>query len=111
MRKHRTYSIVFKRRVAEEYLAGESFYGLSRRHDLSRTLIRMWVEKYEAGAFGEEALHEDGERVSRHDPSPSQKDRWARSLASRSSSGTASMYQYVSAGFVWPSQVLSLYIS
>jgi len=55
MRKHRTYSIAFKRQVAEEYLAGESFYGLSRRHDLSRTLIRMWVEKYEAGAFDEEA--------------------------------------------------------
>lgn len=55
MRKHRTYSIAFKRQVAEEYLAGESFYGLSRRHDLSRTLIRLWVEKYEAGAFDEEA--------------------------------------------------------
>ena len=44
-------------------------------------------------AFGEEALHEDGERVGRHDPSPSSKDRSARSLASCSSSGTASMYQ------------------
>ncbi len=50
MRKRRTYSIAFKRQVAEEYLAGESFYGLSRRHDLSRALIRLWVEKYEAGA-------------------------------------------------------------
>ena len=59
MRKHRTHSIAFKRQVAEEYLGGESFYGLSRRHDLSRTLIRMWVEKYEAGAFDEEATAAD----------------------------------------------------
>lgn len=55
MRKHRTHSIAFKRHVVEEYLAGETFYGLSRRHDLSRNLIRMWLEKYETGAFDEEA--------------------------------------------------------
>ena len=55
MRKPRRYSIAFKRQVVEEYLAGESFYGLARRHELSRTLIRMWVEKYEAGALDEEA--------------------------------------------------------
>ena len=55
MRKHRTHSIAFKRQVVEEYLAGETFHGLSRHHDLSRNLIRMWLEKYEAGAFDEEA--------------------------------------------------------
>ena len=31
------------------------FHGLARRHELSRTLIRIWVDKYEAGAFDEEA--------------------------------------------------------
>ena len=55
MRKHRTHSIAFKRQVVEEYLAGERFCGLARRHNLSRTLIRLWVEKYEAGAFDKEA--------------------------------------------------------
>lgn len=55
MRKHRTHSMAFKRQVVEEYLAGETFYGLARRHDLSRTLIRLWLEKYEAGAFDEAA--------------------------------------------------------
>ena len=49
MAKHRTYSIEFKRQVAQEFLAGESLHGLSRRHDVSRNLIRVWVAKLEAG--------------------------------------------------------------
>ena len=52
---HRTHSIAFKRQVVQEYLAGETLHGLARRHDLSRTLIRIWVDKYEAGAFDEDA--------------------------------------------------------
>ena len=55
MAKHRTHSIAFKRQVVQEYLAGETLHGLARRHDLSRNLIRIWVDKYEAGAFDEEA--------------------------------------------------------
>ena len=48
MAKHRTHSIAFKRQVVQEYLAGETLHGLARRHELSRTLIRIWVDKYEA---------------------------------------------------------------
>ena len=55
MAKHRTHSIAFKRQIVQEYLAGETLHGLARRHDLSRTLIRIWVDKYEAGAFDEDA--------------------------------------------------------
>ena len=55
MTKHRTHSIAFKRQVVQEYLAGETLHGLARRHELSRTLIRIWVDKYEAGAFDEDA--------------------------------------------------------
>ena len=55
LRKHRTHSIALKRQVVQEYLAGETFHGLARRHELSRTLIRIWVDKYEAGAFDEDA--------------------------------------------------------
>ena len=55
MAKHRTHSIPFKRQIVQEYLAGETFHGLARRHDLSRALIRIWVDKYEAGAFDEDA--------------------------------------------------------
>ena len=51
-RTHRTHSIAFKRQAVQEYLAGETLHNLARRHELSRTLIRIWVDKYEAGAFG-----------------------------------------------------------
>ena len=50
MAKHRTHSIAFERQVVQEYLAGETLHGLARRHELSRTLIRIRVETYEAGA-------------------------------------------------------------
>ena len=54
MARHRSYSIEFKRQVAQEYLGGESLAGLARRHDVSRNLIRVWIAKYEAGAFDDE---------------------------------------------------------
>ena len=53
-RTQRTHSIAFKRQVVQEYLAGETLHGLARRHELARTLIRIWVDKYEAGAFDED---------------------------------------------------------
>lgn len=59
MVKHRSHSIEFKRQVAQEFLAGETLHGLAKRHDLSRNLIRVWVEKYEAGAFDDDARAAD----------------------------------------------------
>ncbi len=56
MARHRTHSIEFKRQVAQEYLAGETLHSLARRHDLSRNLIRIWVQKHEAGAYDDEAV-------------------------------------------------------
>ena len=55
MAKHRTHSIEFKRQVAQEFLSGESLHGLAKRHDLFRNLIRVWVQKYQAGDFDEDA--------------------------------------------------------
>ena len=55
MARHRSHSIEFKRQVAQEFIAGETLHGLAQRHDLSRNLIRIWVAKYEAGAFDEDA--------------------------------------------------------
>ena len=52
--RHCTYSIEFKRQVAQEYLGGESLNGLARRYDVSRNLIRVWIAMYEAGAFDDE---------------------------------------------------------
>src|SRR5262249_9958286 len=55
MARQRSHSIEFKRQVAREFIAGESLYALSKRHDISRQLIRVWVQKYEAGALDEDA--------------------------------------------------------
>jgi transposase len=59
MARYRTHSIEFKRQVAQEFLAGETLHGLAKRHDVSRNLIRVWVAKYEAGAFDDEATTAD----------------------------------------------------
>jgi transposase-like protein len=49
MARQRSHSIAFKRQLAQEFVAGETLYGLAKRHDLSRQLIRVWVQKYETG--------------------------------------------------------------
>ena len=54
-RQHRSHSLEFKRQVVEEHLGGETLHGLSKRHDISRQLVRVWIEKYEAGAFDDDA--------------------------------------------------------
>ncbi len=59
MAKHRSHSIEFKRQVAQELVTGETLHALAKRHDLSRQLIRIWVQKYEAGAFDEDARAAD----------------------------------------------------
>ena len=59
MAKHRSHSIEFKRQVAQEFLAGETLHALSSRHDVSRNLIRIWVRKFEAGAFDDDAQAAD----------------------------------------------------
>ena len=59
MAKHRSHSIEFKRQVAQEFVGGETLHGLAKRHDISRQLIRIWVQKYEAGAFDEDAQAAD----------------------------------------------------
>ena len=55
MTKHRFHSVAFKRQVAEEFIAGETLHALSKRHDVSRQLIRIWVGKFEAGALDDDA--------------------------------------------------------
>ena len=59
MARQRSHSIEFKRQVAREFVAGETLYGLAKRHDLSRQLIRVWVEKYEAGGLDADAQAAD----------------------------------------------------
>ena len=59
MAQHRSHSIEFKRQVALEFISGETLHGLSQRHDISRNLIRIWVRKYELGAFDDDAQAAD----------------------------------------------------
>src|SRR6202040_1060619 len=55
MARHRSHSIELKRQVAQEFIAGETLHGLAARHGVSRNLIRVWVMKFEAGVFDEDA--------------------------------------------------------
>jgi transposase-like protein len=59
MARHRSHSIAFERQVAQEFVSGETLHSLAKRHDLSRNLIRLSVQKYEAGAFDEDATAAD----------------------------------------------------
>lgn len=59
MARQRSHSIEFKRQVAQDFIAGETLYGLSKRYDISRQLIRVWVQKYEAGALDADAQTAD----------------------------------------------------
>ena len=59
MARYRTYRIEFKRQVAQEYLSGETLHCLAKRHDVARNLIRIWVRKYEEGAFDDDARAAD----------------------------------------------------
>ena len=54
MPRHRSHSIDFKRQVVAEYHAGETLHALGRRHDQSRNLIRIWVEKAESGSLDQD---------------------------------------------------------
>ena len=38
---------------------GGTLHSLARQHDLSRNLIRIWIQKFEAGAFDDEAAAAD----------------------------------------------------
>jgi len=59
MANHRTYSVEFKRQIVQDSMAGETLHTLARRHDISRNLVRLWVRKFEAGAFDDDARAAD----------------------------------------------------
>ncbi len=59
MARHRTHSTDFKRQVVQEYLSGETLHGLAKRYDVSRNLIRIWIQKHDAGAFDDDAVAAD----------------------------------------------------
>ncbi|MXW87670.1 MAG: transposase [Boseongicola sp. SB0667_bin_21] len=58
-KRHRRHSTAKKREVVEAYLNGEALQALSRRHDVCRSLIRIWIEKYERGSYDDDAVEAD----------------------------------------------------
>ena len=60
MARHRSYSIEFRRQVAQEFLGGESFAGLARRHDVGRSLVRKRATLVIAGPVGRPSREEAG---------------------------------------------------
>ena len=54
MARHRSHSIEFKRQVAQEFISGDTLHGLAKRHDISRNLVRLWVARFEAGAYDDD---------------------------------------------------------
>jgi transposase len=57
MARHRSFSFEFKRQVVLDFLEGpEGMRELARKHSLSRNLIRLWVQKYEAGELTYEVV-------------------------------------------------------
>ena len=59
MARYRTFNVAFKRQVAQEFLTGESLNSLSRKYDIARNLIRIWVLMHEGGEFEPEFEHDN----------------------------------------------------
>jgi transposase len=59
MAQQRSHSVAFKRQITQEFISGETLHGLAKRHDVSRNLIRIGVQKYETGAFDDAATAAD----------------------------------------------------
>ena len=59
MARHRTHSTEFKRQLVQEYHSGEMLHGLAKCYDGFRNLIRIWLQKHDAGAFDDEAVAAD----------------------------------------------------
>ena len=63
MARQRSHSVAFKRQVAQEFLAGESLYALSKRHDISRQLAgECTVHAAAARDYAKELPCTDGAR-------------------------------------------------
>jgi transposase len=66
MAKYRSFSFEFKRQVVLDFLEGRvELRGLARQHNLSRHLIRMWIQKYEAGQLNDEVA--DATRIAEYE--------------------------------------------
>lgn len=58
-KRHRRHSTAMKREVVEAYFQGASMRSLSQKYDVCRTLIPIWIDKYERGEFDDDAVEEE----------------------------------------------------
>src|SRR6516162_8077832 len=55
MARHRRFSFDFKRQLVLDFVEGrEVLRELERKHNVSRSLIRQWIQKYETGQLTDE---------------------------------------------------------
>ncbi len=57
--RHRTHSTDFKVRWCRSIFPARHLHGLAKRYDVSRNLIRIWIQKHDAGAFDDDAVAAD----------------------------------------------------
>ena len=84
MARHRIHSLAFKKQVVQEYAAGATLNALAREHDLSRTLIRIWIAKCESSEFDPTSRPRPCSAITRPRSRPS--SGWSAGRRSRSSS-------------------------
>ncbi len=48
-----------QREIVEVYFNGDLMRALSQKYDVCRTLIPIWIEKYERGEFDDAAVEEE----------------------------------------------------
>lgn len=63
MEEHDIHSIAVKQQVVREYFAGVKLFSLARRHGVSLTVIRTWVDEYFHGLDGNH-VSSDGDGAS-----------------------------------------------
>ena len=61
MARHRSFSFEFKRRVVLDFLEGCAAW----RASIARHLIRLWIQKYEAGQLNDEVA--DATRIAEYE--------------------------------------------
>jgi transposase-like protein len=81
MARHRSFSFEFKRQVVLDFLEGRTgMRELARQHSLSRNLIRLWIQKYEAGQLTDEVA--DGARIAEYEAKIAELERKVGQLTS-----------------------------
>jgi transposase len=66
MARYRSHSLQFKRQMALEFLEGRAgMHELARRHKLSRNLIRLWIQRLEAGELSDDLA--DAEQLAEYE--------------------------------------------